>query len=691
MGTVYLALDSQLGRKVAIKVLKRQDAAARRRILEEARTAAQLSHPNVVVVHEVGTAEDQDFLVMEFVDGTPLHKWSGDWEPLIVQLLDGLDAAHRQGIVHRDLKPANLMVSSSGVLKILDFGLAHRNPEMEEATRSLEGRVAGTFAYMAPEQKEGRGADARSDLFAVGVILYERLTGKEAWKGLEPERLTGKWKTVVERCLEKDPSHRYQSAKALKEAIAAISGPREKSIAVLPFLDRSAEQDQGYLCDGIAEEIQFGLMRVEGLRVASRSSAFRYRGEGVDARQVGRDLNVDTLLEGSVRRSGNRLRLTAQLVECSSGFPIWSDRYDRELSDLFALQDELAGRVVKALELQLGERRRIQPDSDLVLKLMRARQILNGSDPRELPIATQILEELMDKLPENTTVGLSSYIALLNGIYDLKPMGESLEFAERSAQRTIELEPGFGDGYAAKAIYRCLGHFELEEGLALFRRAIQMPMLTNEGEVAGALHVFGSTGYQNEGLRLLSELKKKDPYHLSLYMVQASLEYANQDFDAMVRTAREGLRVQPFNLILNMIDALSKVFTGAREQGLEELRQLWSHTGLGEIGAHYSHCLHFLGRQEEARKLYESSMDESGDRKLNPLALSRIAYYSDQAEVALSWLRTAIAERSTFLHFLPFYQMEGLLEVAGAKEVLEVIPAIWRPGALETRVKGFSG
>jgi serine/threonine protein kinase len=389
MGEVYRARDGRLGRDVAVKVVPPAGQHLQR-FEQEARAVAALSHPNVLAIYDVGV-DGLPFLVTELLDGATLreHIAAGPLPvqrtiDLALQLVAGLNAAHAQGIVHRDLKPDNIFVTTEGRVKILDFGLARRvrpvadcEPDMT-CPQTIPGTVLGTLAYMAPEQLRGFTADQRADIFACGAILFEMLTGRRAFRGetaadtisavlndppsaLEfaarvPRALAG----IVRRCLSKDPDRRFQSAGELSLAIEAIADvradsdapfgePVRSSIAVLPFADSSGDPETRFFSDGLAEDLVNALIRLPGLRVASRTSSFRFRNRETDVRKIGRDLGVGTILEGSVRRSGARLRVTVQLTDAADGYHLWSERYDREIADAFDVQDEIVHAIVSAL------------------------------------------------------------------------------------------------------------------------------------------------------------------------------------------------------------------------------------------------------------------------------------------------------------------------------------------------------
>src|SRR6266478_4897618 len=360
MGEVYKARHNRLRRFVAIKALPDDHSAdpdRRRRLVQEAQAASALRHDNIVVIHDILSLDGRDLLVMEFIEGKTLDRLippAGLGLKLALQyaipISSALAAAHTAGIVHRDLKPANVMIADDGAVKLLDFGLAKRVPPFpaEAATATLkmqtaEGMILGTVAYMSPEQAEGRPVHCSSDIFSFGAVLYEMLTGRRAFEaattlstlmavvGLEPKALRTivrdippEMETIVARCLRKDPAARFQNPSDLKNALEAVGGKpaaqhnaapagEAPSIAVLPFANLSADKENEYFSDGLAEEIVNALARLPGLRVASRTSAFAFRGKDQDVSQIGQALKVSNVLEGSVRRAGNTIRVSAQL------------------------------------------------------------------------------------------------------------------------------------------------------------------------------------------------------------------------------------------------------------------------------------------------------------------------------------------------------------------------------------------
>jgi eukaryotic-like serine/threonine-protein kinase len=510
MGEVYRALDSRLGRQVALKVLPSElagDPARIERFRREARTVAALNHPHIVTIHSVEEAGGVHFLTMELVEGQPLDRLvpSGGLPiekllALAVPLADALAAAHEKGIVHRDLKPANVMVTLDGRVKVLDFGLARVDEsaapgaDAETMVRTSEGVVMGTVPYMSPEQVEGRPIDHRTDVFSLGVMLHELATGARPFAGGSQAALLSAilrdtpatvasrrpdvpadLSRLIARCLEKDRDRRIQTSRDVRNELDAIqrgtasgaarrpaSPSDRRSIIVLPFANLSPDAENEYFSDGLTEEIITDLSKVKALSVISRTSAMQFKGAKKDVRAIGRDLGVQFVLDGSVRKAGSSLRITAQLIDAASDTPLWSDKYSGTLDDVFEVQERVSREIVKALDITLTteEQRSLgdRPISDpraLDLFLRARQEIRRYATDRAVELVREAIRVEGETPPLLAMLAWAKVWQVRTGV---SPSRSILEEAEREAQALLARAPGAPFGHSL------LGHIAYERG-----------------------------------------------------------------------------------------------------------------------------------------------------------------------------------------------------------------------------------
>jgi len=535
MGEVYLAEDSRLGRRVALKMLPPRLAADKELVLRferEAKALAALSHPNIVTIHSLEHIGDRRFLTMEFVDGKTLAQLIpaagmslAALFTVAIPLADAVAVAHQHGVIHRDLKPANVMVSSQGRVKVLDFGLARFEQCADEASAfstadglTRTGQIVGTWAYMSPEQVEGRAMDHRTDVFSLGTVMFEMATGRRPFQGAalvdvlmairreEPPAVRAlnpamplELERLVLRCLEKDPDGRVQTAREVCSELEAIKaaidtgarqpsvepdGPgrsRERRVAVLPFANMSADPEQEYFCDGMAEDIINALAHVEGLQVAARTSAFHFKGQNRDVREIGRLLDVGAVLEGSVRRSGDRLRITAQLIRSVDGMHLWSERFDRRLEDVFAVQDEISLAIVDLMKVQLlaGEearvvkRRTVDPEAHSLY--LQGLYFFNRRTEGDIARAMACYEQAAARDPGFSLphAGLAFAMSAL-GQWALRPPNEVYPRIKAEAQKALELDAGLPEPYVSLGYLAATYDWDWAAADRHFRRALSL-------------------------------------------------------------------------------------------------------------------------------------------------------------------------------------------------------------------------
>ena len=499
MGAVYRAQDLSLGREVALKFLPADMAAdpqACKRLLKEAQAASRLNHPNIATIYEVNESEGAPFISMELVTGQTLRQilLHGGLAPaqfltIAIQIAEGLQEAHRSGVYHRDIKPGNIMLGSRSRVKILDFGLAalarheYASGETEETfvTRSsIENSTGGTVPYMSPEQLRGEPADAQSDIFSFGVLLYECLTGRLPFRGetstdvlhailraphtalreVLPE-IGPEWERLVDRCLAKSAMQRCASMEEVLDALRRMATPvlrPEKSVAVLYFANLSGDKEDEYFRDGMTEDISTELTKIKELHLLPRSVVLAFRDKPLPAGEIGQQLAAAYVLDGSIRRAGNRLRITAQLAETRTGHSVWAERYDRQLEDVFAIQDEIAQNIARALRVMLSdkERREIEkvPTRDVQAYdyYLRGRQVFYQLRRKSLEFARQMFAR--------ATVIDPSYAAALAGVANccsflymyFEASEDNLREARAASRRAVELDPESAEAHASHGL-----------------------------------------------------------------------------------------------------------------------------------------------------------------------------------------------------------------------------------------------
>jgi serine/threonine protein kinase/tetratricopeptide (TPR) repeat protein len=606
MGEVYRAADSRLGRHVALKVLPvelARDPDRIERFKREARTVAALNHPHIVTIYSVEESGGVHFLTMELVEGEPLDRRLASgrlaWDALLemaVALADALTAAHDGGIVHRDLKPANVMVTRDGRVKILDFGLAKvteaassSRSELETMARTSDGIVLGTMPYMSPEQVEGRPLDARTDIFSLGVMLHEMATGTRPFAGSSPALLISailrdrpapvtdsrpdvpaEFARLVARCLEKDRFQRVQTARDLRNHLDALrragpptsssarrqdAGPGRdrRSIVVLPFANLSPDAENEYFSDGLTEEIIADLSKVRALSVISRTSAMQLKGVKKDARTLGRELDVQYVLDGSVRKAGTSLRITAQLIDAAADAPVWSDKYSGTMDDVFEVQERVSREIVKALDITLSsdEHRRLAErpiGNPLAFELyLQARQELRRYAGDRA--AALIREAIRIEGPTPPLMAFQAWARVWQVRTGVSPDRTPLDVAEREARELLVNEPDAPYGHSV------LGHIEYERGRlpqAVHHLELALEKAPNDSDtiLMLAITLIGA-GQNEEGQAVAQRMMACDPLSPMSWMATGVPHWFVGRPERVIPDLQRGLEIDPHNFIVH--------------------------------------------------------------------------------------------------------------------------------------------
>jgi TolB-like protein/Tfp pilus assembly protein PilF len=698
MGLVYAAVDPDLNRQVAVKVIRREltaDETARRRFLREARVSATVSHPNVCHVYEVGDAGGELFIVMELLEGESLASRLGrgpmalsEAVPAVLEILAALEALHRQNIVHRDLKPSNVFLTPQGV-RLLDFGLARQAADDSAETQAevtATGAIVGTPRYMAPEQLLGQPIGAHTDLFAVGTIFFELLAGRPAFEGgsvvaalqrvftTEPPSLGGSVgieaaDRVIQRALAHAPTARYASAAAMAADVRALhvhatspaAGPPEirapvRSIAILPFLSVGTNPETGEFADGMTEDVIAQLAKIRALKVIARASVMRFKARAEPLAEIGSRLGVRTLLDGSVRRVATRIRVVAQLIDAPTETTLWSETYDRDLTDVFSIQADVARRIAQALEAELssGELARLgrkptgSPEAYEAYLKGRHCVLMYTSDGIHQGLA--FLERATTIDPDyalgHAWTALAHVISGMGyGGGQVTPIA-SYRLARLSADRAIALDSELGIAHGALAFVQLVMDFDWRPAERAFGRALELQPGSDFLWAAYGLFLSAVERF-DEAIAAYRRAKELDPLTAVHASTLASMLLRAGRVDDALEESSRLVAMHPQFPMAHSTLGWAQLKRGDVDHGLAALvRSVELAPGntmlLGQLG----HAYATTGRTDQARAVLAEMIESRRNRYLSPYHLAYVHAGLGQLDAAMDCLDRALEERA---------------------------------------------
>ncbi|MEO8072438.1 MAG: protein kinase [Acidobacteriota bacterium] len=730
MGEVYLAEDSRLRRRVALKVLPEEIAADAERLLRferEAHAASALNHPNILTIFEFGNDKGVHFLASEFVEGKTLREKivAGEVEiadalKITIQIASALQAAHAAGIIHRDIKPENIMIRADGYVKVLDFGLAKiveqlsanswtsESAETRTRFQTQAGSVMGTAAYMSPEQARGKKVDNRTDIFSLGIVLYELLTRRLPFMGetvnhlivsiidKEPQpistadfQIPGELEKIILRTLAKNTDRRYQTAaeligdlKALRkrlefEAELQRTSPSDadkithkitadtmeriekgNTIAVLPFVNMSRNEDGDYFSDGLAEELINVLSKIRGLQVAARTSTFSFKGKQATIAEIGRVLNVASVLEGSVRIAGNRVRISVQLVKVADGYHLWSETYDRTMDDIFAVQDDIAQSVVKELRVMLlGENARTDASGQIIFEVAEA--VKGRAENAEAQRLMLLGRHFLDRTTREDTAQAILYFrealdmdaeyalcwAELGRAYSIEagrgwiPVVQGFDLSREATMRSLSLEPNLAEAHAQLGRIQIAHDWDFRGAESSYRKALSLAP-GSSSVLDGAALLAYKLGRFDEALELSRRVLVQDPLSAAFWHNLGLTCHADGQLADSEKAFEKALELVPQRFVSGALLALvimdQQRIEDALAQAMCEPDEFWR---LWSLAILYYAARRKADSDETLRTLTENHADG------NAYQIAEIHSMRGETDAAFDWLESAYQER----------------------------------------------
>jgi len=716
MGVVYKANDTRLDRTVALKFLSAdltRDQEAKQRFVQEAKAAAALNHSNITTIYEIDEDKGQTFIAMEFIPGQSLKQRLEEGplsleeaKELALQVAEGLKEAHDKGIVHRDIKPANIMLTKKGQAKITDFGLAKLAGGADLTKAST---IMGTVAYMSPEQARGEDVDLRTDIWSLGAMLYEMVTGERPFRkdrehaliySILHDELTApaeiradipsRMEEIIFRALEKDTRDRYQSIKELMENLkhtVQVTFPKaKKSIVVLPFDDMSPDKDNEYFSDGLTEEIISDLSKIQSLRVISRTSAMMLKGTRKSMKAISRELDVQYVLEGSVRKAGNNLRIAAQLIDAGNDAHLWAEKYSGTIDDVFDIQEQVSRAIVDALKLKLSpkENKKIaeRPMGDVRAYdlFLRARKEILSATEEGLERALQLIKHGLNIIGDNELIiGAMGYAYFQFYNLGFKKEASSLQKGEECADKVFALNPDSYIGHFLRALIHCKTG-NIQAAIREHKKTLEL----NPNHLDSLVHIsyfYTISGKPSSARPWLVRLKEIAPLDWVAVWTAGEAECEEGNFEKSLEYLSTSVRLDPENPFCQIAYAHGLALVNRFEESFEILCKLGKgspDTWLGQLALFYKYALQ--NKKIEAQQAVSENLKKAarGD-EFAPLWMAECYALIDEKDEAIDWLENVV--KWGFINYPFLHEIDPFLEhIRGEprfKKLMEKVKHEW--------------